>query len=146
MKEKTTISNTNELQKYFSSVLRKRSKGEATNADTIDPSILKFFTRKELVAILTQKFNGKLPKEVDLVELENEDLLQLIGDDLFILSFLLPKWISQELETQQEASKDAKSAGTATPSSSLGKTEAKKPSDTISSAKEDKKGGKNNEN
>ena len=149
MKDNTTIANTHELQKYFASVLRKRSKG-ASSDDAIDPSILKFFTRKELVAILNQKFDGKLPKDVDLVELENEDLLQLIGDDLFILSYLVPQWISQELEMQQEASKDAKSVGTATTSSSTGKTEekkeAKKPSDTISSAKEDKKGGKKNEN
>ena len=97
---------TQELQKYFASVLRKKSKGEA-QAEYIDPSILKFFTRKELIAIINQKFNGKLPKEVNLVELENEDLLQLIGDDLFILSYLVPQWIDQELGAQQKLEEKA---------------------------------------
>ena len=97
MNDKTTQQNTQELQKYFASILRKKSKGEA-NGEAIDSSIIRFFTRKELVAILNQKFDGKLPKEVNLIELENEDLLQLIEDELIILAYLVPKWIQAEMD------------------------------------------------
>ncbi|HAQ69837.1 MAG TPA: hypothetical protein DCR48_02575 [Flavobacteriales bacterium] len=101
MRDKTQQQNTQELQKYFATVLRKRSKGEV-KTESIDPSIIKFFTRKELINILTQKYDGKLPKEVNLIELENEDLLQLIEDELMILAYLLPKWIAEELEAQTQ--------------------------------------------
>lgn len=106
MKDKTQQQNTQELQKYFASVLRKRSKGEV-KTDSIDPSIIKFFTRKELINILTQKYDGKLPKEVNLIELENEDLLQLIEDELMILAYLVPKWIDEELTSQKSTTKPA---------------------------------------
>lgn len=106
MKDKTQQHNTQELQKYFASVLRKRSKGEV-KTDAIDPSIIKFFTRKELINILTQKYDGKLPKEVNLIELENENLLQLIEDELMILAYLVPKWIDEELTSQKSTTTPA---------------------------------------
>ena len=149
MNDKKTISNTHELQKYFATALRKRSKGETSDV-SLDPSILKFFTRKDLIAILNTKYDGKLPKDIDLIELENEDLLKLIEDDLFILSFLIPKWISQELETQQNASNDASpaqvgassanSSASFKPEDKTGKD--KKTNTTRDGKKDDKKGGK----
>ncbi len=91
-----TLKNRQELQKYFSSVLRQRAKSEDSAKQPIDPSILKFFTRKELVHIVIQKFKSGLPAEINLVELEKEELLLLVEDDLIILSYLAQKWIKED--------------------------------------------------
>lgn len=80
------------LMKIFSFVFKERSKAEIEYRE-ISPEILKFFSRKELIEIITNKiFNGQVPPEHNLVEMENAELLKLIGDDLYIISYATEKW------------------------------------------------------
>jgi len=80
------------LMKIFSFVFKERSKAEIEYRE-ISPEILKFFSRKELIEIITNKiYNGQVPPEHNLVEMENAELLKLIGDDLYIISYATEKW------------------------------------------------------
>lgn len=88
--------NKQSLMKIFSLVLKERSKAES-EFRVISPEMLKFFSRKELIEIITKIFNGSVPKEHNLVEMENEGLLKLIGDDLFIISYMSEKWSKEVL-------------------------------------------------
>jgi len=80
--------------KHFASVLRKKALGTETTIG-VDPNLLKYLTRKELVEILLNKHNGSIPKELNLVEMENQQLLELIGDELFILAHLSQQWCKE---------------------------------------------------
>lgn len=91
------------LLKRFSIVLKDRAKSEP-QFQTISPEMLKFFSRKELIEIITHNYNGNVPEEHNLVEMENNELLLLIGDDFNIISYVMSNW-SQEisaLPTKQE--------------------------------------------
>ena len=84
--------NTQALMKIFSVVLRDRSKGEIEYKE-ISPEIIKYLSRKELIEIITNNiFNGQIPPEHNLVEMENSELLKLIGDDLYIIAYVTQKW------------------------------------------------------
>lgn len=83
--------NKQSLMKIFSLVLKERAKTES-EFRSISPEMVKFFSRKELIEIITKIFNGSVPKEHNLVEMENDGLLKLIGDDLFIISYMTEKW------------------------------------------------------
>ncbi len=84
--------NRNELMKVFSLVFKDRAKSE-TEYREIHPEIAKFISRKELIEIITQKiYNGEIPEDMNLVEMENQDLLEIIGDDMFIISYVTEKW------------------------------------------------------
>lgn len=82
------------LMKIFSLVLRDRAKAEM-HYKSISPELVKFFTRKELIEMITQKYKGEVPEQYNLMELENEGLLGLIGDDFYIISYLSEKWSEQ---------------------------------------------------
>lgn len=79
------------LMKLFSLILKERSKAE-TEYREISPEMVKFFTRKELIEIITKIFDGNVPQEHNLVEMENDGLLKLIGDDLYIISYVVENW------------------------------------------------------
>lgn len=79
------------LMKLFSLVLKDRAKSEAEFRE-ISPEMVKFFSRKELIEIITKIFNGNVPEEHNLVEMENAGLLRLIGDDLYIISYVTEIW------------------------------------------------------
>lgn len=80
------------LMKIFSVVFRNRAKTEMEFKE-MSPEILKFFSRKELIEIITGKiYDGQVPPEHNLVEMENFELLKLIGDDLYIISYATEKW------------------------------------------------------
>lgn len=79
------------LMKLFSLVLKDRAKSEAEFRE-ISPEMVKFFSRKELIEIITKIFDGNVPEEYNLVEMENAGLLSLIGDDLFIISYVTEIW------------------------------------------------------
>jgi len=89
--------NKNALMKHFSMVLRKRAIGEERTIKDFGADLTKYFSRKELIEIISKKFNGTIPKEYNLIEMENENLLQVIGDEMFIISYVTEKW---SLETQ----------------------------------------------
>lgn len=79
------------LMKLFSLILKERSKADAQYRE-ISPEMVKFFTRKELIEIITKIFDGNVPQEHNLVEMENDGLLKLIGDDLYIISYVVENW------------------------------------------------------
>lgn len=88
------------LMKHFASVLRKRALATTELNEAINPQILKFFTRKDLIQIIADKHDGTTPKEHNLVELENKELLAIISDDMYIISYITKKWCQQEAKPQ----------------------------------------------
>ncbi len=99
------MKNTHNLMKHFASVLRKKALGTETTIG-VDPNLLKYLTRKELVEILLNKHNGSIPKELNLVEMENQQLLELIGDELFILAHLSQGWCKEAMPPKPEVIKE----------------------------------------
>lgn len=80
------------LLKIFSAVLKERSKAEHEFRE-ISPEFQRHFTRKELIEIITTKiYNGTVPPEINLVEMENGELLSIIGDDMYIIAYMSEKW------------------------------------------------------
>lgn len=80
------------LMKIFSSVLRERAKSE-TEFKEISLEFLRFFSRKDLIDIISNKiYNGKVPEEHNIAELENAQLLELIGDDTYVISYFTERW------------------------------------------------------
>ncbi|MDD2987128.1 hypothetical protein [Flavobacterium sp.] len=86
--------NKQSLMKLFSLVLKNRAKSEPEFRE-ISPEMVKFFSRKELIEIITMIFDGNVPEKHNLVEMENDGLLKLIGDDLYIISYVTQKWCEQ---------------------------------------------------
>lgn len=82
---------TQQLLKIFATILKKRSI-EKSESKEISETLLKYFSRKELIAIIKYRFEGTTPKEFDLVEKENEELLRLIEDDMFIIAYTTRQW------------------------------------------------------
>lgn len=85
------------LLKIFSIVMKDRSKSELQYQE-ISPEMLKFFSRKELIEIITYNFDGQFPQEYNLVEMENQELLELIGDNFSIISYVMSKWSKEVLK------------------------------------------------
>lgn len=86
------------LMKLFSLVLKDRAKDEKQTKQ-ISASLLKYFTRKELIEIINHIYEGVIPEEYELVDMENEELLKVIGDDFSIISYVTNKW-SKEVSSQ----------------------------------------------
>lgn len=86
------------LMKLFSLVLKDRAKDERQTKQ-ISASLLKYFTRKELIEIINHIYDGVIPEEYELVDMENEELLKVIGDDFSIISYVTNKW-SKEVSSQ----------------------------------------------
>lgn len=91
------------LLKIFSAVLKDRVKSEP-QYQSISTEMVKHFSRKELIEIITHNFEGEVPSEYNLVEMENNELLQLIGDDFKIISYVMSRWSKEvsQLPTFQE--------------------------------------------
>lgn len=116
MVHKLIIMETNKrsLMKHFAAVLRKRALATTEINEPVNPQILKFFTRKDLIQIITDTHNGTIPKQHNLMEMENQELLALIGDDMFIISYMTRKWcqqqanqkVSQTVTSQKKKSND----------------------------------------
>lgn len=95
--------NKQQLMKYFSLVLKRRASEETLQG--IQVKILNFLSRKDLVAIIHSRYNGKIPPDINLVEMENEGLLNLIEDELFILSYVLQQWCKGIGHQEKKSSK-----------------------------------------
>jgi len=83
--------NKEQLMKHFASVLRGRALGKL-ETPSVDPNISRYFKRKELIEIIKKRFEGTIPKEHNLVEMENQQLLDLVGDEMFIIAYITEKW------------------------------------------------------
>ena len=85
------MKNTENLMKHFAAVLRGRALG-TQKAPSISNKVAIYFSRKELIEIIKSRFGGSIPKEHNMIEMENSELLSLIGDELFIISYMTDKW------------------------------------------------------
>ena len=86
------------LMKLFSLVLKNRAKDEKETKQ-ISADLLKYFSRKELIEIINHIYEGAIPEEYQLVDMENADLLKVIGDDFSIISYVTNKW-SKEVSSE----------------------------------------------
>ena len=124
--------NRNNLMKHFASVLRNRALGKQ-EAPAISKTIAQFLSRKELIDIIKKKFDGTIPKEHNLLELENEELLELIADEMFIISHVTETW-SKESDKVTVKQPEPQQENKKTPESSKaldkGKNSSQKPSET----------------
>ncbi|WP_301401818.1 hypothetical protein [Polaribacter huanghezhanensis] len=100
--------NKKSLMKHFAAVLRKRALATTEINEPVNPQILKFFTRKDLIQIINDSHNGAIPKEHNLMEMENQELLTLIGDDMFIISYITRKWCREPQKVDKEVSQIVK--------------------------------------
>jgi hypothetical protein len=82
---------TQQMMKHFATVLRKRS-SEKQLTKQISPDLIQYLSRKELINIISRMHGGTIPEEHNLVELENDGLLKLIGDELYIIAYVTEQW------------------------------------------------------
>lgn len=101
--------NRKQLMKYFSTVLKNLASGKETD-NLMTKNLAFYFTRKELIEMIKKRFNGSIPKEHNLVELEKKELLALIGNKLYIIAYVTEKW-SQELEIKEVKPEKPKADG-----------------------------------
>lgn len=94
--------NKQSLLKIFSVLLKKKaSEKEPVEAKTISPVLIKYFSRKELVEMVSQTYEQQLPEGTNLLELENEEILGLIESDYQIIIYMCEKWLKEEREHKQ---------------------------------------------
>lgn len=94
-----------ELMKLFASMLRKCAKSDTEMLPHVDPSILYFLSRKDIVDIIKGMYQEGIPGKPDLATLENKELLIYIPNDFFIISHILNQWCLEFLRqshTHQE--------------------------------------------
>jgi len=94
--------NKQSLLKIFSVLLKKKAaEKEPSSAKTISPVLIKYFSRKELVDMVSQTYGEQLPEGKNLLELENEEILNLIESDYQIIIYMCEKWLKEEQEQKQ---------------------------------------------
>ena len=91
-----------QLLKHFSLVLRNKANGKDT--DLIKAPALRHLSRKDLIEIITSPHftKSKSIKEIDLLKMENEELLEAIGDQMIILSYIITGWINKPFAENKE--------------------------------------------
>lgn len=90
-----------QLMKHFASVLRGRALGKL-KTPSIDPNVSRYFSRKQLIDIINKRFDGSIPKEHNLVEMENEELVALIEDEMYIISYVTETWTRESREANNK--------------------------------------------
>jgi hypothetical protein len=85
------------LLRQFSLILKTRSKDE--KYQKLTPSLGQYYARKDLIEILKKKHGDTLPPDLNLMECENKELLTLIGDDMYLISYSTENWTKETLET-----------------------------------------------
>lgn len=88
---------TQNLMKHFASVLRGRAIGKL-ETPSINSGVTRYFSRKELIEIVKKRFDGSIPKEHNLLEMENVELLELIGDEMYIIAYVTEKWSKEPIQ------------------------------------------------
>ena len=86
------------LLKRFASILRAMALGKEVKP-AVDNNVAHCLTRKDLIQILKKQFDGTIPKEHNLMEMEKSELLGLVKNEILIISFMTEKWSSESLET-----------------------------------------------
>jgi hypothetical protein len=62
----------------------------------------RYFSRKELIDIIKKRFDGSIPKEHNLAEMENEELVALIEDEMYIISYVTETWTREPREANNK--------------------------------------------
>lgn len=106
--------NTQQLMKHFASVLRKRA-SQKQLTKSIHHGLKYYLSRKELIAIISRKHDGIIPEEYNLAELENDGLLQLIGDELYVMAYVAEQWSKEAVVATTPAPTVASPATTSAP-------------------------------
>lgn len=99
-----------QLMKYFSLVLKKRSNENAEKGT--DKKILKYLSRKDLIDVVNYRYDGKFPTNINLVEMENEGLLSLIQDELYIVAYVVQQWCGDIDEREKKKEEKPNSSHT----------------------------------
>lgn len=81
------------LIQYFLRCFKKKL--EAEQPQEISPIFLNLFSHEELIKIVQWLFMNKVPPEVDVNTMTKEKLLQIIGDDVHILSYCIEEWAKE---------------------------------------------------
>ncbi len=92
------MKNKENLLKHFASVLRNRANG---NINPISLTLLKHLSRKDLVEVIKKVHHGSIPKQLDFALMENQELLEVIKDEMFIIAYITEKW-SEEAQMTKE--------------------------------------------
>ena len=96
--------NKEQLMKHFASVLRGRANGKI--GKEVNPLLLRYFSRKELIEVIKKVYDGNVPKDLDIALMENEELLKCIDDEMYIIAFVTDQW-SKESSTANAIVKEA---------------------------------------
>ena len=81
---------------HFLSMLEKRM--NLLDDESVNPIFLKLLSKKELLEIIEWRFKEPILRQYDFENMENAELLLLIGDNQTILAHTIYKW-KQKLET-----------------------------------------------
>ena len=92
---------TQHLLKHFSSILRNKVTGKELSSE-IDKTVVRYLSRKDLIEIIKKRFGGTVPKGHNLMELENEELLSLIENEMYIISYMTEKWCDESFKTTEK--------------------------------------------
>jgi len=71
-------------------ILRDLANGKTDSK--INTQILRYLSRKDLIGVISRKYNGNIPTGTVPMEAENEKLLELIGNEILIISYFTQKW------------------------------------------------------
>lgn len=71
------------LSAYYKSIANRK-------VNEIDPKLLEFFSRKELILMIIELFDGY--DRSSLAELSDIELLEIIGEDSIVLSYVIKIW------------------------------------------------------
>lgn len=98
--------NRKQLMKHFATVLKNLSLGKTTD-NMISENLVHYFSRKALLEMVHKRFNGKIPKEINLVEAEKQDLLSFIGNELYIITYTVEKWC-EDIDVKEQPKEPVK--------------------------------------
>lgn len=98
--------NRKHLMKHFSTVLKNLSVGKKTENLTSE-NLVHYYSRKELLDMVHRRFDGKIPKHINLVEAEKKDLLSFIGNELYLITYTIEKWC-EEIDVREEPKEPTK--------------------------------------
>ncbi len=93
-----------QLMKRFSVMLKNRVVGKESKQGSRDV-LLESLSRKDLIEILNRKSGGSIPEDWNIAELEKEELLDKVGDEMFILAYFVESWCAEQ-QSQNVTKKD----------------------------------------
>ena len=97
---------THALMKHFAGVLKQYALQKSS--PSISPSVLKYVTRKDLITIISDRYDREKPLE--LVALENEELLSMIDNEMYLIAYFSTLWSKDEGEQHSPIQHDKSKA------------------------------------